>query len=344
MKTLALQFGQVSATGLRAQWCAALVLLGWSLLIITSAAWSDVQQPATSMAARIAVPINVQATALEQPEDYFVTLLLMALNASKREMEDIDIIFSERDYTQARWINLLENRSENRVIWTMTSKEREERLRPIRIPLAKGLFSYRVCLIRKGEQARFDQVQSLAQLAQLVAGQGAQWPDTNILLANQLPVTTSESVDSLFRMLKAKRYDYFPRGVSEAWFELQQRQETELQVEENILLYYPAPIYFFVNKNNEALAQRIEQGLAKIIANGDFDRFFYRHARIAPALKALQAHPRRLFELTNPDLPADSLVGEESYWLHFSNAEPPAAAHVAAPQGAPGSAAASSSY
>lgn len=264
-------------------------------------------------AEQIRIPVKVQSTQLEQPSDYFTTLLVMALDASKADNEVIDIIFSPRDYAQARWINMLQNDKSNFVIWTMTDKEREQQLRPIRIPLFKGLFGYRVLLIREPEQARFDQVKTVADLAKLLGGQGTHWPDTTILQANGLRLTTAETTESLFRMMNAKRFDYFPRGISEAWFELLQRKETNLAVEENILLYYPADIYFFVNKENEALAQRIEKGMEALIDNGKFDQFFYNHPRVSSGLERLKN--RHIIQLKNPYLPEETPVNNPRYWI-----------------------------
>lgn len=270
-------------------------------------------------AEQIRIPVKVQATALEQPSDYFTTLLVMALESSKADNEEIDIIFSPHDYSQARWINMLQSDKSNFVIWTMTDKEREQQLRPIRIPLFKGLFGYRVLLIRKQEQARFEQVKTVEDLAKFLGGQGTHWPDTLILQANGLRLTTAETTESLFRMINAKRFDYFPRGISEAWFELLQRKNADLTVEENLLLYYPSDIYFFVNKKNEALAQRIEKGMETLIDNGKFDQFFYNHPRVSSGLERLKN--RRIIELKNPYLPAETPVNNPRYWIDLSALE-----------------------
>ena len=274
-------------------------------------------------AAPLQVTVRVQATKLEQPQDYFSTLLRMALEESAAANEVINIEFSPREHAQARWINLLMRDKGNFVIWTMASIERETLLRPIRIPLFKGLFSYRVLIIRQGEQATFDRIENLAQLKQLTLGQGTHWPDSLILRKNNFRVLTADAADALYLMLRAKRFDYFPRGVSEAWFELLQRNDPQFVVEKNLLLYYPAPMYFFVNKTNEALARRIETGLQRLIDNGKFDRFFYQHSRVALALAELRKHPRKLLTMSNPYLPAGSLVGNPSYWLEYPFVTPP---------------------
>ena len=271
---------------------------------------------APASAEQIRIAVKVQSTQLEQPSDYFTTLLTMALEASKADNEVIDIVFSPRDHSQARWINMLQNDKSNFVIWTMTDKEREQQLRPIRVPLFKGIFGYRVVLIRKQEQARFDQVKTVHDLAKFLGGQGTHWPDTPILQANGLRLSTAETTESLFRMMGAKRFDYFPRGISEAWFELLQRTDSNLAVEENILLYYPSAIYFFVNKENEGLAQRIEKGMEILIDNGAFDKFFYNHPRVSSGLENIKN--RRIIHLNNPYLPAETPVNNPRYWIDLS--------------------------
>lgn len=264
----------------------------------------------------IQISIKVQSTQRNHQTDYFSNLLIMALEASKADNEIIEIIYSPRDYSQARWINMLQKDTDNFVIWTMTDTQREEFLRPIRIPLSKGLFGYRVLVIRKQEQERFDHIQSIDDLAKLIGGQGTHWPDTRIMKANGLKLVTAENTESLFRMIEAKRFDYFPRGTSEAWFELMERKTDRLAVEKNILLYYPADIYFFVNKHNEALAKRIEKGLEALIDNGEFDKFFYNHPRISTAFNKLK--DRRIIKLTNPYLPPATPVDNPRYWIDLS--------------------------
>lgn len=267
----------------------------------------------------VQISIKVQSTQRDQQADYFSNLLIMALEASKADNEIIEIIYSPRDYAQARWISMLQKDTGNFVIWTMTDTQREKYLRPIRIPLSKGLFGYRVLVIRKQEQVRFDHIQSIEDLAKLIGGQGTHWPDTRIMKANGLKLVTAENTESLFRMIEAKRFDYFPRGTSEAWFELLERKETNLIVEKNLLLYYPADIYFFVNKTNEALAIRIEKGLEILIDNGEFDRFFYNHPRVSTAFNQLKG--RRIITLHNPYLPPKTPVDNPRYWIDLSAME-----------------------
>jgi hypothetical protein len=74
-------------------------------------------------------------------------------------------------------------------------------------------------LINRSDAAKFTKVKTLDDLRQLQAGQGHDWPDTEILRFNGLNVQVSASYESLFTMLRAQRFDYFPRSIIEIWDE-----------------------------------------------------------------------------------------------------------------------------
>jgi len=252
--------------------------------------------------------------------DYYRTLLQMALEESKEPGEIIRLEPMLADYSQARWIHELQFQPGEQpplVLWTATSREREAVVKPIRIPLSKGVMGKRVFLIREGEQARFDRVKTLADLAQLRAGQERHWPDTEILRANGLPVTTTSKVDLLYKMLRGHRFDYFPRGLTEAWYELEARPSEGLIVERRLMLSYPFAFYFFVNKDHHDLARRIETGLEALIADGRFDDYFFNHPRNQKAFREIQSRPRRVFQLENPQLPPETPLNESHLWYQL---------------------------
>ena len=71
----------------------------------------------------------------------------------------------------------------------------------------------------------------------------------------------------------------------------------KLVMEENLMLYYPSPFYFFVNHNNSALADRIERGLRIAIEDGSFDELFFSVSRNQWARDELNKNHRRLIKL-----------------------------------------------
>jgi hypothetical protein len=242
------------------------------------------------------VSINAIAAKSELSGSYCVTLLNMALEASKQEGEIIDVKFTEFDYSQARLLREL-NFVSNSVAWSMSDDDRNSLFMAIKIPLFKGLLGMRVLLIRKEDQPTFDKIETLDDLGRFVAGQGAHWPDTKILRNNGLRVVTAMESKYLLKMLKGKRFDYFPRGVVEAWYEDDLNKNSSLTVEKNILLIYTSDLYFYVSGDNQELAKRIEDGLQMLIDSGEFDRYFYNHPRVKSSLDQLESRQRRVFYL-----------------------------------------------
>ncbi|WP_189418646.1 hypothetical protein [Cellvibrio zantedeschiae] len=207
---------------------------------------------------------------------YFSKLLELALQKTQATDGDFELRHSNDSYTSNRLLaELVRGENAINIIWTSTSKEREQLLLPIKISIVRGLNSYRVFLIRKEDQEKFHSVHNLNDLRKLQAGQGAQWPDTAVMMSNNLPLVTAAQSDLLFDMLAGRRFDYFPRGLYEVWGEQELNAEKGLIIEDSLMLHYPAPIYFFVNKKNTALADRIERGLRIAMQDGSFELLFF---------------------------------------------------------------------
>jgi ABC-type amino acid transport substrate-binding protein len=116
----------------------------------------------------------------------------------------------------------------------------------------------------------------------------------------------------IFLKLAGGRIDYFPRSVQEIWTELGTHVDSGFAVEPSIALHYPAAMYFFVNRNNAALANDIRQGLERALADGTFEALFQRH--FGPALKRAALDKRQVFELGNPLLPAETPLANRRLW------------------------------
>lgn len=234
---------------------------------------------------------------------YFYDLLDLALSKTIDTHGPYQITISNNHHTSERLMAELKAAREINVIWTTPSAAREQKLLPIRISLLRGLNSYRVFLIRLEDIERFKTISTLAELRQLRAGQASQWPDTKIMQSNNLPVVTSAHYDPLFLMLAAKRFDYFPRGLYEIWEEQKKHAAKGIVVEKNLILHYPSPIYYFVNRNNPQLAKRIELGLKIALEDGSFDELLAQIPGFKESMDIINNRERRLFRLQNPDIP-----------------------------------------
>ena len=171
--------------------------------------------------------------------DYPVRLLELAL---KKSGVDFDMRSEARPMPQSAAIKRLAAGVELNVVWSMTTREREDQLLPIRIPIDKGLFGYRIAFVSRSQPDMLAPVKSLENLRLLTAGQGHDWPDTDILRSNGLRVATTAQHQSLFPMLAAGRFDYFPRSVLEVWDEIGMPGAQDAVVDNNVLIHYPAAI------------------------------------------------------------------------------------------------------
>jgi len=250
--------------------------------------------------------VNIQVPVADNGGNYFTDLLQLILNASKLPDEVIQLHFNDKPLSQARWIAAVLLGIDNDVLWTMTNKEREKSMRAIRAPLLKGLMGYRLLVIRKGDEAVFASINTKEQLLTLRAGQGIHWPDTDILHVNQFNVIEAIAKENLYKMLIVKRFDFFPRGLTEINLEDGFITPKNLIVESHLMLHYPTDLYFFVNKKNTELATRLEKGWAIIQKNGEFEKFFLAAERVQAALAVLKKRDRTVIELDNPFLSEES--------------------------------------
>lgn len=210
---------------------------------------------------------------------YRVELLRLALEKTASAYGEYEIVYTETQMTQSRALIELENNGVIDIIALPSNLEREKKFLPIRIPIMKGILGYRVFIINKSQKEKFRKVKSFADLKKLKAGAGHDWADVPILEHNGIPVEKGSNYEGLFKMLAADRFDYFPRGVNEAWNEIEARKDSlhGLMIEDSLALYYPFPVYYFLNKNNTETAKRIEKGLEYSINDGSFDNLFKKY-------------------------------------------------------------------
>jgi hypothetical protein len=192
-----------------------------------------------------------------------------------------------------------------------SSAEREARLLAIRYPLNKGLLGWRLGLIRKGDKGLFAGVNTLDDLKRVRLAQGQEWPDTQILQANGIPVITAPKYEGLFKMLTGKRFDYFPRSTMEIWDE-QENNADALEVEPHLALHYFYDAYFMVNRKNTKLANDLRDGFEKAIADGSFDKLFQQY--FGERLRKARLETRTVIELRNPLLTPGTPSDRPELW------------------------------
>ncbi len=210
------------------------------------------------------------------------------------------------------------------IMYLGTTPEIERDLLPIRIPVDKNLGGYCLFLIRKENQRRFDQVNSLEDLKQFKYGLGLGWIDVEILKTNHFEVVTASCYDCVFEMVYNRRSDLALRGAVEIMDELKQREKLmpELCIEQTLLFYYPMPMYFWFAKTPEGrrLASRAEKGMRLMIEDGSYDKIFteYQDQKI----QRLNLKGRKIFKINNPLLGPETPLEDKRLWFTPDSYEP----------------------
>jgi hypothetical protein len=277
----------VAAVSIRLQFA-----LRWFVLVYCCAVFSS--------AAAVAEPLKVVVPpwgGAGAPSEYFVRVLALAFSKTEATEGAVDIQAYPELLTGGRFVADLKNNKTVNVMWHGTNAEREQDLIAVPISLTKNLNEYRVLLIRKEDQEKFNRVHSIDDLRKFTAGSSTDWPSKDILKQNDLPVLTVANWSLLKGMLKMKRFDYISRNIFEVWEESVRYENDGLVVEQTLLLHGGVPFYFFVSKANPALAARIERGLRIAIADGSFEKLFLSIDSFRRGEAELKNGKRHLLEL-----------------------------------------------
>jgi len=231
---------------------------------------------------------------------YFPQLLTLALEKTFETDGPFALLQTTQPLTSLRQMVEVKNNGVVNLIWDSSDAQREAELLPIRISLLRNLHDYRVLMIRAEDARRYARFRTLNDLRSMTAGAGTSWPSTEALRFNKMPVITSVEYGNLFSMLRARRFDYILRGVHAGYSEERTHASTGLIVEPTLLLRYPGRFYFFVNKANTALADRVERGLNIALKDGSFDKLFQSVDDFRHSEAEIRNGRRRVIELAHP--------------------------------------------
>ena len=262
---------------------------------------------------RIRAPQGESDTA----HDYYRRLLELALQRTQAVYGPGSVSVTTYNVTQTRSLRMVEEGKDLDLDWAGTNAEREQRLRAIRIPLNLGLLGYRMLSIRKDRIAEFDSIESLDALKRLKACQGSHWPDSDILESAGFDVLRTVKFETMYKMVRAGRCDYFPRSIIEGYGEVRQQGPDVLFAYDRILIAYKFPMYFFVSKSKPKLAGRIEKGLLKALADGSFLELMQSQSTTASAFPLARYSTSVIYRIDNPYLTAETPLEKKELWLEM---------------------------
>ncbi|MGB0988115.1 MAG: hypothetical protein ACPGVL_12840 [Pseudoalteromonas spongiae] len=202
-------------------------------------------------------------------KNFFIYILDLACKASEDKYGPCKLEASDVPMLQERQLKSL-NSGLLDITWTASSNKRERQARAIKFPLMAGMLGYRVAVYNKTVKKQFSKTASTNDLKKLILVQGLDWPDTIILKKHHFNVHETNWYEHLYTDTAKGLYDYILRGVFEVKSELNNYQSPNLEMDKNHLIVYPLHIYYFVAKDNTALAERIEYGLNKLNKNNNY--------------------------------------------------------------------------
>lgn len=272
-----------------------LVRKGLNVVLLVLFCWTGALWANTAPVSEIVIRLSKKSD-IHSEDYYFYRVLELALSKTDRQWGTARI--KELPYRlEDKRLRTGLTQGKVDVLWSPTSAEFEQQMLAVRVSLLKELNNYRLLLIRKNDQSVFSAVRSLEDLRQLKGGMSSQWTDAAIMEYNRLPMAQAVGYGKLFKMLAAKRFDYFSRGLYQIQSEVNLYPELGLKIEQELMLTYPNEVYFFVNKNNSNLAERLEAGLAIAQRDGSFDKLFNSIPRYQWGMEVLKKHQRRVIEL-----------------------------------------------
>lgn len=248
--------------------------------------------------------------------DYKDSLLDALLDHTVPEFGSYRIVNNKPITRKRGFIEMLHGRDLN-LYFAPADRQWEDELIPIRVPIRKGLLNYRLLLIDKAELKAFAGIRTADDLKKFDVGLRAGWTTTKVMKALGFQVVTASSYDSVFLMLKHRRFSFIPRGVNEVFGEVDAWKDgkgANIVIEPSLALFMPMPVYIYVSPKEPKLARRIEAGFRIIKQNGEFDRLFKRF--FGRSIEQADLDRRRILKVGNPLLSEKTPFDNPELWFY----------------------------
>lgn len=293
--------------------CLLIVSTGWNLI-----SWriknnqtmtSKIDSKSESARAPAADSLRVvMADGGQDPDKAFNTKLLRLILQRSGRRHNLQIY--PRSFNQNNIIRALETSED----FALTDIERvnvavmgadstiNRRLHRIPLPIAGGLLGMRVGFLHRNHLPLTKKVKSRSDLTNLILLQGVGWRDVDILDSEGLK-TFSARPSELLRILDSGRAHLFLRGVGEIETEYAtiRTSSEHLILDENLLIIYPFAGFFYVNKQNHRLAEALETGFKRAIADGSYEDLVHQELLTHSLRKKLRMRSRNVIYLNNYD-------------------------------------------
>ncbi|MFG6487926.1 substrate-binding periplasmic protein [Roseateles sp. BYS78W] len=270
-----------------------------------------------ALPAAAAPPLVVTIPYMEREaphRNYADQLLALALKLSSDRYGPFRIV-QQRDETVIRRQLLELGKGSLSVAVAMPTPEWLDGALPVRVPIMRGLASFRYFLGRRSEAPLYDSIKTVDDLRALTVGQGPGWSTAKILEDNGFKVVYGGAHPTLIPMLGSGRFQLLMRSAYEVEPELRAQRASypDLMIVDNFAVFTYMPMYFFVAKGQPLLAERLEYGLKKAYANGQLDLLFNRS--FGDSLKLLRNRQTRFLSVPNTNIDPGFFERDRPYLL-----------------------------
>lgn len=195
---------------------------------------------------------------------------------------------------------------EANIMWLNFDSDNERTMRPIRIPLFRGLYRYWNIWVRKENLRDYSELKTIDDLAGLSVLQGRHWRSVPVLEANGIEVRTGDMAN-LTKMLAHGRADMllYPVVSSHALIESFQADEYALFPVPNTLIAFPLDNFFFLARDgSEELHAALLRGMTDVVNDGSHDALLRSHPATKDGYRTLLRGDFNVLELQYDDMSA----------------------------------------
>ena len=214
-------------------------------------------------------------------DSYSEDLLRLALDKTVTEYGPYSLVITPM-MSMSRQDERFESDSYENAVRSMTLRvpnHLKKIIKPVLFPTRLGLMGYRVCVFSKDLADRVQNIRSLKEFSDFQHVQGWSWPDTDVFRHNKVKVFTvgmsemdfRRSIINMYKMVNEKKADAFCRAAHEIRQEKEyQKGLTNLSIDKTFAIFYSFPSFFYLNRTNTVLHERIYKGLLQAYHDGSF--------------------------------------------------------------------------
>lgn len=249
--------------------------------------------------AELIISLRSPEISTDSREDYNLALISLALDITKTEYGDYKIVSIPPMNTARSMYSLKTNAYPNLLVELSYQSDLEKDLIPIHFPVDLGVVGYRVCFVSPHAYEKVAAIKSIEELKRFTIGQGLSWADTDILRHNGFNVFEIGNYSTIFRMVANNRIDLFCRGANEIQHEYEtQSGEINLLYDRTMVIFYPLPRFYYLNKHSLLAKERIEKGLKAAYINGSVHSLWETY--FGQSVNFVNLNKRALYKLENP--------------------------------------------